>query len=104
MTEVEVVTPQFEREDGKEPAPAPDGREEFEKLRDADADALEELGLRSWDGDLYLFPAEWYDHVPEGFEVTNILGETSAFSQSTHSEDRRFGALAFGVEATEENT
>lgn len=99
--DIEVVTPQFERVDGEDPAPAPDGREEFEKLRGLDGERLEELGLRKWsaESDLYLFPGEWFDHIPEGFEVTSIHGPTYEFHADRESRDTRFGALAFGVEA-----
>jgi hypothetical protein len=93
--DIEVVTPQFERVDGKEVPAAP---EDFEALRDLDADHLTDLGLQSWDGTLYLFPAEWYEHIPEGFEVRTINGETEQFDPDTTSADQRFGALAYGIE------
>lgn len=102
MTEFKLVTPQFERQDGQDPAPAPANREEFEKLRDADVDELQELGLRKWsdtdDGELWLFPGEWFDHIPAGFDVETINGETETFDPDEHSRDIRFGVLAYGVE------
>jgi hypothetical protein len=92
---IEVVTPQFERVDGNEVPAAP---EDFEALRTLSPDRLTDLGLQSWDGTLYLFPAEWYEHIPTGFEVTTINGETEQFDPDTSSADRRFGALAYGIE------
>lgn len=96
--EISVVTPQFERGDGREPKPAPESREDFEALRELPVDDLLDMGLRKWDDSLLLFPAEWYDHIPEGFEVTTILDETKRFDPDTCSNDRRFGVLAYGIE------
>lgn len=96
-----VVTPQFEREDGRIPASAPRTREAFEALRRLDEAALAALGLRPWDeaGGLMLFPAEWFDAIPEGFLVESIGGDTRVFSRATASKDRRFGVLAYGIRA-----
>lgn len=101
-TDITVITPQFEREDGKDSEPAPASREDFEALREADVDDLEELGLRKWssteDGELWLFPGEWFDHIPAGLEVTSINEETREFDPENESRDIRFGCLAVGVE------
>lgn len=97
---ITLVTPQFERQDGKDVSPAPATRDDFEALRDLDVDDLLDLGLRNWDGSLYLFPAEWYEHIPGGFEVRTILDETKRFDPNQMSDGRRFGALAYGIEVT----
>lgn len=94
---LKLVTPQFDREDGVEPDPHPESREDWELLRDCTPEQLTDMGLRPWDGDLFLFPAEWYDHIPEGFDVTSINDETEPFDPATHTDDRRFGVLAYGV-------
>lgn len=44
----------------------------------------------------YLFPGEWYDYIPEGFEVINISGETERFKRGETDDDKRYGCLAYG--------
>lgn len=94
--DIVIQTPQFERTDGKEPADPPLAEDAFEQLRDLDADELTELGLQNWDGDLYLLPAEWYPHIPEGSEFTSIMGRKVEFEPGETDNDRRFGALSYG--------
>jgi hypothetical protein len=43
------------------------------------------------------FPAEWYDHIPEGFEIVTINGAMKPFERGVTDDDRRFGLLAFGI-------
>lgn len=95
---ITVITPQFDRQDGKDVSPPPASAEDFEALRDLDADQLLDLGMRKWDEGLHLFPAEWYDHIPTGFEVETINGETERFDPAQQTDDRRFGVLAYGIE------
>lgn len=58
---------------------------------------LKALGLGCWDGGLYLFPVEWYDHIPHGFPVENISGDVKRFIPGTTPRDPGFGMLAYGV-------
>lgn len=94
-----AITPQFERHpDADEPANPPESLDEWEALREADPEKLQALGMRRWADDLWLFPGEWFDAIPEGFEVTTILDETLKFDPEQQSRDIRFGCLAYGVE------
>lgn len=49
------------------------------------------------DEDILLFPAEWYDIIPDGFMVTGLYGETYSFQKGKTDDDRRFGCLAYGI-------
>jgi len=65
---VAFIAPQFTRPDGwPEPAAAPQGFAEFTNLFKMTRQQLEALGLASFDGGLFLFPAEWYDFIPRRF-------------------------------------
>ncbi len=96
---VEISTPQFEREDGVTPH-LPDA---FERLRSCHKETLKAIGCRPWDepdkdGEvLMLFPYQWYPHIPAGFEVVDINGETEAFRPGETDDDRRCGVLAYGI-------
>lgn len=96
---VQISTPQFDRTDGITPSiPLMD----FAKLPGLSEVTLKQIGCQQWDepdGDghvLWLFPAEWYDHIPDGTLVVTINGETEAFKHGKTDDDRRFGALAYG--------
>lgn len=91
-----VQTPTFERQDGEEPEDPPLTESAWEDLQDLSAEELTELGFQNWDGDLYLLPAEWYPHIPEGVEFTSIMGEKVEFQPGETDDDRRFGALSYG--------
>lgn len=69
----------------------------FDALRGMTCAQLAQLGCRRWDDSgLMLFPADWFDSIPPGFEVVSILGQTLLFTR-TLSRDRRYGMLAFGI-------
>jgi hypothetical protein len=91
-----IKTPTFERQDGREPAEPPLTESAWEEIRNLSEEELVELGLQNWDGDLYLLPAEWYPHIPEGVELTTILGEQIEFEPGETNNDRRFGCLSYG--------
>ena len=44
-----------------------------------------------------LFPGEWYNIIPEGFEVTGLYGETYKFEKESSDDDIRFGCLPYGI-------
>jgi hypothetical protein len=94
--------PHRSRMDGKEAAPAPLTRAEFERLRALPREKLIHLGLRPWseESGLLLFPVEWYDAIPDGFEVVDIFGKTEQFVAGQTDDDCRFGVLAFGIVPT----
>lgn len=49
------------------------------------------------DEDVILFPGEWFDIIPEGFEVTDINGLTYRHNKETADDDIRYGCLAYGI-------
>jgi hypothetical protein len=65
--------------------------------------ALREMGLRAFDEPdvngmvLMLFPGEWFDSIPEGFIVENILDEAHTFRRATFPRDLCVGCLSYGV-------
>lgn len=96
---IEVRTPQFERTDGLTvPKPIMD----FAKLPTLFEETLKEIGCQKWDDPdaegnvLWLYPAEWYDHIPEGHVMRCIDGKDYPFKHGETDNDRRFGALAYG--------
>jgi hypothetical protein len=60
---------------------------------------LFKLGMRNFDDTLYLFPATWFDDIPDGMLVTTVNGDQIKFSKKTSSRDQRYGWLGFGVKA-----
>ena len=48
------------------------------------------------DEDIWLIPGEWYDLIPEGFELTDIFGEAEIFKHGESDDDIRGGVLPFG--------
>ena len=62
---------------------------------------LKNIGLQAWDkddnGTLMLFPAEWYDSIPEGYQITDIFGVEELFIKGKTDNDKRYGALAYGI-------
>lgn len=96
---IEFITPQFNREDGVTPVvPTFD----FNNLPSYSEETLLAMGCRPWDGPdengeiIWLYPAEWYDRIPEGHVVTDINGDDEPFQRGVTDDDRRFGVLAFG--------
>lgn len=47
--------------------------------------------------ELWLFPAEWYDTIPNGCPITDINGCVELFERGVTDDDRRYGLLAYGV-------
>ncbi len=92
---VQFITPQFERTDGLVPVANPHGL--FSLLHAMPEEALLKLGMLPWDGQLWLFPYEWFNAIPKGFPVQCISGECSKWDAETHEDDRRSGVLAYGI-------
>lgn len=99
--EIVIHTPQHERLPD-EPAPhwRPTSAADLDALRSAPAAYLHDLGLRLWakeDGqETWLYPGEWYDHIPDGYEVVDINGQAEPWKHGECDDDTRFGCLAFG--------
>ena len=76
---------------------------DFSSLHEKSAAELFALGCRRWDDPdadgnvLWLFPKDWYDHIPAGMEVVDIFGEREKFEPGVTDDDYRAGVLAFGV-------
>lgn len=51
----------------------------------------------SEDMDVWLFPSEWYNSIPNGFKLISISGENHLFEKGKTDDDRRFGCLAYGI-------
>lgn len=93
---VEIRTPQFEREDGLEPIENP--TDLFAILHTLFPETLKEIGMRPWgERGLWLFPYQWYAHIPEGMELMCIDGEIEPFKIGVTDDDMRFGVLAYGI-------
>jgi len=54
---------------------------------------------------LWLFPKEWYNSIPDGLEVVDINGKREDFKRHETDNDTRYGALAYGFvfKATNKN-
>lgn len=71
----------------------------FEVLPYLDDEELTGLGLQPWDDDrnIWLFPVEWYEHIPEGLEIVTINREVKKFDRDEDKIEGRYGALPFGI-------
>jgi len=95
--EVGCILPQFERIDGRVVTYVPTTIAEYDALKNAPNNILKDIGLSDWDGEIWLYPAEWYDYIPEDYEIIDIWGKTEKFQKGVTDDDRRFGCLAFGL-------
>jgi hypothetical protein len=109
---IHVTTPQFQRapQDPK-PAEPPKTADEWASLQLLTKNALKALGLRAWNNPrtdvefgrsyggktLMLLPGEWFDNIPEGFQLTSISGSVEHFKRGETSDDIRCGVLAYGI-------
>lgn len=124
--EVQIITPQFDRGKGEPPPRVCPPRAVLENLASWGVEQLRSVGLRAWNnpddpedadepqpdrrscvpvgyrgfgprGQLWLFPAEWYDDLPAGLDVVDINGCHEKFVPGETDDDRRFGCLAYGI-------
>lgn len=100
MSEINIITPQFDRDDGLAVTYRPKGAADLDRIKQLPHEDMIKLGLGVWehvnDCTHYLFPAEWYDCIPDGYLVTFIDGSTEPFVRGETDDDRRFGMLPFG--------
>lgn len=98
---IQIITPQFTRTSKMtkvSSAPTP-----FESVRQLDYSALRSLGCEPWDDPdadgnvLLLFPGEWYEMIPDGFEIVDISGGKENFVSGDTDDDIRFGCLSYGI-------
>lgn len=95
---VAVSFPQFERTDGKVITYLPADGAAIDTLKEkASDDLLHSLGLQKFDEEngriLWLFPSEWYKHIPAGYEIEDICHD---LEPGKTDDDIRGGALAYG--------
>ena len=97
---IQLLSPQFDREDGRKITYFPSTFEEYEFLKEFSEANLKKLGCQVWDKEddktYWLYPHEWYNYIPDGLEVTDIFGEKEVFQKGVTDDDKRFGALSFG--------
>ncbi|MFW6028718.1 MAG: hypothetical protein ACOCRO_00545 [Halanaerobiales bacterium] len=95
-----IQTPQFERVTGNDPWYFPETKEEFRHLEKAPKKLLLNMGLRIWEETEnkvhWLYPSEWYDFIPDGLEVIDILEKKIKFKHGITDDDKRFGCLPYG--------
>lgn len=46
---------------------------------------------------LMLFPRDWYDFIPNEFEIVDIFYKTEKFKKGLTDKDSRAGYLAYGI-------
>lgn len=102
-----IITPQFKRIDGRVITYFPNTPEEYAALPKLPPSTLRKIGCGGW-ADAggkrhWLFPAEWYPHIPAGTPVVAIGGGTEAFEPGVTDNDMRFGYLAYGFLQTKES-
>ncbi len=112
---IEIVGPQFNRDKKIKNQFIPKTKKEFlSAIENAKKSDLKKWGFAAWcsyktdiadegrsylePGEThYLFPAEWYNCIPNGFEVLDIFGMTEKFKKGSSDDDRRFGCLCYGI-------
>ncbi len=94
---VELILPQFDRTDNRTISVLPKDAAWLDTLKSAPLDILRDIGLQCWDKNLWLFPAEWYEHIPEGYEIIDINFSAEPFQEGKTDDDRRSGALPYGI-------
>ncbi len=95
---IEIISPQFDRVDGKKPTTPPSTVEGFDELKTLGTTKLKDMGLEKWDeSGLMLFPKEWYDYIPENYPITTIFGNSEVFHRGKTDNDTRFGVLGYGI-------
>ena len=97
---INIITPQFDRTDGRVITYQPNTPEEYKALKGMQPDNLKKIGCQVWDKEdgktHWLYPAEWYDHIPNGTEIVSIFGNVETFQHGETDNDMLFGALAYG--------
>ena len=96
----EITTPQFHRTDGVTVSAPSLTAEEWANLGKLPLDRVRQMGCQMWEDDAkgihWLFPGEWYPHIPPGTMITSICGDVEPFQPGVTDDDIRFGALAYG--------
>ena len=98
---IRVYSSQIRREKPIKITSLPKNKIEFEEIvKHFPEKELIKRGFCIWDktpkGTHYLYPMEWYDIIPVGYPIENILNEKSKFKKGETDDDIRFGCLCFG--------
>lgn len=98
---INIATPQFDRGYDIEIDFKPSTREEMDLIvNTASRDNLIKMGFGVWSEKNnkvhYLFPHEWYDHIPDGYPLISVMDRKYNFKHGETDSDRRFGCLAYG--------
>ena len=97
---VELIMPQFHRTDGLTVSAPSLTPEEWANLGRLPLDRVRQMGCQKWKDDdkgiHWLFPGQWYPHIPDGTKILFIDGEEGIFASGETGDDIRFGALAYG--------
>lgn len=74
--------------------------EDFKNLKNLSPSMLRELGCIVWETKNekthWLYPYQWYDHIPNGLSIVDINGKEELFEKGKTDDDRRMGMLAYG--------
>ncbi len=46
--------------------------------------------------ELWLYPVKWFDHLPNGLPIVDIMYNKKIFNKDTADSEGRFGFLSFG--------
>lgn len=96
----EVYTPQFHRVDGLQVSAPNLTPEEWSNLGKLPLERIRQMGCQIWEetakGIHWLFPGQWYPHIPNGTKIVSICGDEKLFVSGETDDDIRFGALAYG--------
>ena len=93
---IEIVTPTFDRTDGRVVTYYPRTVEEFNALHNMTDHGLKAIGCGQWDEKTWLYPFEWYWNIPNGYIVHDINDTDKAFKPGVTCDDKRMGFLAYG--------
>lgn len=121
---IEIIGAAHPRTDGWVCNYIPKTKEEYAKLPELDTATLIKYGCQLFSYEktsagcpflpeeltkngglfLWLYPVEWYEHIPTGTKVVTIHFDQRVFKIGESSNHERFGALAFGFLKNKEET
>lgn len=100
--EVLFTTPQFERLEPRTIIYTPQSAEDLNEVSKMPVEILKAMGLRAWDCEhgveLWCYPGEWYNYIPDGYEMVDIFWQPEIFKRGVSDDDIRFGVLPYGFE------
>lgn len=92
--------PIFERSDTVIISYVPNTEQEYDALCLMSDESLKKIGCQVWEDNRFwthwLYPVQWYEDIPDGYEVTTIAGQKEIFMLGKTSCDARNSALGYG--------